>query len=149
MLKLSVCLLTCNSSRLLREVLPPLLKVADEFIVIDSGSTDATLQICQQFGLTVHHHAYTTHGTQMNYATSLASHDWVLCMDSDEILDDEVVAAILALKAGDEPDPPAHGVCRATGSCWVKRCAPFIRYHRRISRFACLTAPSPGSTIGR
>ncbi|WP_116956290.1 glycosyltransferase, partial [Klebsiella pneumoniae] len=54
MLKLSVCLLTCNSSRLLREVLPPLLKVADEFIVIDSGSTDATLQICQQFGLTVH-----------------------------------------------------------------------------------------------
>ena len=84
-----------------------MLKVADEFIVIDSGSTDATLQICQQFGLTVHHHAYTTHGTQMNYATSLASHDWVLCMDSDEILDDEVAAAILALKAGDEPDP-AH-----------------------------------------
>ena len=105
MLKLSVCLLTCNSSRLLREVLPPLSKVADEVIVIDSGSTDATLQICQQFGLTVHYHAYTTHGTQMNYATSLASHDWVLCMDSDEILDDEVAAAILALKAGDEPDP--------------------------------------------
>lgn len=83
MLKLSVCLLTCNSSRLLREVLPPLLKVADEFIVIDSGSTDATLQICQQFGLTVHHHPYTSHGAQMNYATSLACHDWVLCMDSD------------------------------------------------------------------
>lgn len=41
----------------------------------------------------------------MNYATSLARHDWVLCVDSDEILDDEVVAAILALKAGDEPDP--------------------------------------------
>ena len=105
MLKLSVCLLTCNSSRLLREVLPPLLRVADEFIVVDSGSTDATLQICQQFGLSVHHHPYTAHGTQMNYATSLARHDWVLCVDSDEILDDEVVAAILALKAGDEPDP--------------------------------------------
>lgn len=105
MLKLSVCLLTCNSSRLLREVLPPLSKVADEVIVIDSGSTDATLQICQQFGLTVHHHPYTAHGAQMNYATSLATHDWVLCMDSDEILDDDVVAAILALKAGDEPAP--------------------------------------------
>ncbi|MEN0614114.1 glycosyltransferase family 2 protein [Klebsiella indica] len=105
MLKLSVCLLTCNSSRLLREVLPPLLKVADELIVIDSGSTDATLQICQQFGLTAHHHPYVTHGAQMNYAISRATHDWVLCMDSDEILDDEVTAAILALKAGDEPDP--------------------------------------------
>jgi glycosyltransferase involved in cell wall biosynthesis len=42
--------------------------VADECIVVDSGSTDATLHICQQFGLTVHHHAYTAHGAQMNYA---------------------------------------------------------------------------------
>ena len=87
MLKLSVCLLTCNSARLLSQVLPPLLKVADECIVVDSGSTDTTLDICRQFGLTVHHHPYTAHGAQMNYATTLASYDWVLCMDSDEILD--------------------------------------------------------------
>lgn len=126
-----------------------MLKVADEFIVIDSGSTDATLQICQQFGLTVHHHPYTSHGAQMNYATSLACHDWVLCMDSDEILDDEVVAAILALKAGTILTRPAPGDCRVTGSYWARRFAPFIRYHRRISRFVCLIAPSPGSTIGR
>lgn len=105
MLKLSVCLLTCNSARLLMEVLPPLLKVADECIIVDSGSTDETVSICQQFGLTVHHHAYKAHGAQMNYAIGLASHDWVLCMDSDEILDNDVVAAIQALKAGEEPDP--------------------------------------------
>jgi glycosyltransferase involved in cell wall biosynthesis len=58
------------------------------------------VSICQQFGLTVHHHAYKAHGAQMNYAIGLASHDWVLCMDSDEILDNDVVAAIQALKAG-------------------------------------------------
>lgn len=105
MLKLSVCLLTCNSARLLSQVLPPLLKVADECIVVDSGSTDTTLDICRQFGLTVHHHPYTAHGAQMNYATTLASYDWVLCMDSDEILDNEVVAEILRLKAGEDLDP--------------------------------------------
>lgn len=95
--------------RLLMEVLPPLLKVADECIVVSSGSTDETVAICQQFGLTVHHHAYKAHGAQMNYAIGLASHDWVLCMDSDEILDNDVVTAIQALKRR-SLTRPAHGV---------------------------------------
>lgn len=103
MLKLTVCLLTCNSARLLREVMPPLLTVADEFIVVDSGSTDSTLAICREYGLSVHHHPYAMHGAQMNYAIDLAAHDWVLCMDSDEILDAETVDFILALKASEEP----------------------------------------------
>lgn len=105
MFKLSVCLLTCNSARLLREVLPPLLVVADDFVVLDSGSSDATLEICHEYGLTVHHHPYAMHGAQMNHATSLAAHDWVLCMDSDEILDEQTLNFILQLKAGEEPSP--------------------------------------------
>ncbi|WP_058913694.1 glycosyltransferase family 2 protein [Entomohabitans teleogrylli] len=105
MFKLSVCLLTYNSERLLRDVLKPLMNIADEFIVVDSGSSDSTLSICQQFGLTPHSHEYAMHGQQMNYAISLASNDWVLCMDSDEIIDQQVVDYILALKAGEEPEP--------------------------------------------
>lgn len=105
MFKLTVCLLTCNSARLLREVLPPLIVVADEIIVLDSGSHDATLAICQEYGITPHHQPYTMHGVQMNHAIDLASNDWVLCMDSDEILDAETVDFILRLKAGDEPAP--------------------------------------------
>ncbi|EOI3503086.1 glycosyltransferase family 2 protein [Cronobacter dublinensis] len=105
MLKLSVCVLTCNSARLLREVLPPLLIIADEMVVLDSGSHDDTIAICHEYGITPHFHPYAMHGQQMNHAISLASHDWVLCMDSDEILDDETVNFILALKAGDEPHP--------------------------------------------
>jgi len=103
-MKLSVCLLTFNSERLLREVLAPLAEVADELVVVDSGSTDASARICAEFGVTPVERAYTTHSDQMNHAASLAKNDWVLCVDSDEVLDPETVAGIRALKAGPEPD---------------------------------------------
>lgn len=95
---LSVCLLTCNSERMLNEVLNSLLGVADEIIVVDSGSTDSTLSLISNYNINYHYHAYTTHAQQMNYAISLAENDWVLCMDSDEILDQEIIGAINDLK---------------------------------------------------
>lgn len=104
MFKLTVCLLTFNSSRLLNDVLMPLIKVADEIIIVDSGSTDETINISRRFGVEPVYQKFQTHGQQMNYATTLASHDWVLCMDSDEILDDETVDYLLALKSGESPD---------------------------------------------
>lgn len=113
MFKITVCLLTFNSERLLHDVIPPLLKIADEIVVVDYGSTDKTRYICESFGLQPVYKKFGWHGEQMNYAISLASHDWVLCIDSDEILDQETVNAVLTLKAGDEPDPGmAWQICR-------------------------------------
>jgi glycosyltransferase involved in cell wall biosynthesis len=104
-MRLTVCLPTFNSGRLLREVLPPLREVADEFVVLDSGSKDDTLEILRAFGIGATHRPYSSHAEQMNAATSLAAHDWVLCIDSDEVADERLVAAVRALKAGPEPDP--------------------------------------------
>lgn len=104
MFKITVCLLTFNSERLLRDVIPPLLIIADEIIVLDSGSTDGTLCICEEYGLTPKYSKFDRHGEQMNRAIALASNDWVLCMDSDEILDTDTINYLLQLKAGDEPD---------------------------------------------
>ncbi len=104
-MRLTVCLPTFNSARLLREVLPPLREIADEFVVLDSGSKDDTLEILRGFGIEAKHRPYSTHGEQMNAAAALAAHDWVLCIDSDEVADDRLVAAVRALKAGTEPDP--------------------------------------------
>lgn len=104
-MRLTVCLLTFNSQRLLREVLLPLAEVADEFVVLDSGSSDATLEICAGLGLKPIYRPYKTHSDQMNHAASLAANDWVLCIDSDEVLDGRTVEAIRKLKAGPDPDP--------------------------------------------
>lgn len=95
---LSVCLLTFNSERLLDPCLQSLRQLADELVVVDSGSTDATLDILARHGVVPVYRAYKSHGDQMNYAVSLARNDWVLCMDSDEVLDAESIRSIQALK---------------------------------------------------
>lgn len=104
MFKLSVCLLTYNSARLLREVLEPLIPIADEIIIVDSGSGDETINISRSYGIEPVYNPFKTHAQQMNHATGLASHNWVLCVDSDEILDEKTTAFILKLKAGEEPE---------------------------------------------
>ncbi|MBI3897128.1 MAG: glycosyltransferase family 2 protein [Gammaproteobacteria bacterium] len=104
MKSLSVCLLTFNSERLLEECLKPLLQIADELIVVDSGSSDKTLVILAANGVKSTYRKYTTHADQMNYATTLARHNWVLCMDSDEVLDDATVVNIRTLKQNELND---------------------------------------------
>lgn len=99
MTPVSVCLLTHNSLRTLEPCLRPALVVADEMVVVDSGSGDGTLEVLKQHGVQPIHRPYKTHADQMNFAIDQAHHDWVLCLDSDEFLDEECVAAILALKA--------------------------------------------------
>ncbi len=76
---------------------------ADERIVVDSGSSDATVALSRPLATRVESHAWTTYGAQKNYAASLASHDWVLSLDADESVTDALRAQIAALG----PEPPA------------------------------------------
>lgn len=98
MTRLSVCILTFDSLRTIERCLGPALAVADELVVIDSGSTDGTLEFLASRGIPVVHRAYETHAIQMNHAVALASHDWVLCLDSDEFLDEVTIGNIHRLK---------------------------------------------------
>ena len=57
---------------------------ADEILVLDSGSTDATMEIAQRHGARVLHQDWLGFGPQKQFAVSAARHDWVLCLDADE-----------------------------------------------------------------
>lgn len=93
--KISVCVLTYNSEQTLKKLLGQITKIKCEMIIVDSGSTDKTLKIineaAQMNDIKIHHHLYHSHAQQMNYAISLASYDWVLCIDSDEIPTDQFI----------------------------------------------------------
>ena len=80
----------------------------------------------------------------MNHAVSHAHNDWVLCMDSDEILDQETVDAILKLKWAMNPNRIWRGGYVVTGLFWEKMSERFIRlitglsgasFNRTQSRF--------------
>ncbi|HEY6122817.1 MAG TPA: glycosyltransferase family 2 protein [Pyrinomonadaceae bacterium] len=73
-------------------------KWADEIVVVDSYSTDATLDICREFGAHIVQHEYINSAKQKNWAVTQCRHEWVLQIDADEVLEaglqDEIEQAI-------------------------------------------------------
>ncbi|RST88450.1 glycosyltransferase family 2 protein [Aquibium carbonis] len=101
---LSAYVLTRNSERLLEKVLRPLLAVADEVLVLDSGSTDRTLDIARGLGCRIEQSTFEGYGAQRQKAQWLCSHDHVLFVDSDEIMSEALVEAVRSLKASGFPE---------------------------------------------
>lgn len=109
--QLSAYVLTFNSERHLDRVLAQLVRVADEIVVADSGSSDGTIAIAERHRCRIERRPFTTFPEQRNWAASICRHDHVLFLDSDEIMDEDLVAHVLELKR----DGLAHF------GYWVKR----------------------------
>jgi glycosyltransferase involved in cell wall biosynthesis len=80
------------------------LAFCDERIVVDCGSTDATLEIARQKGARTEFHEWRGFGLQKNYALSLATGTWVLSLDADERVKPELAAAIKSAVADGDAD---------------------------------------------
>ena len=90
-------MLTKNSSQYLKEVLNALCKF-DEVVILDNGSTDNTLEIAGTFeNVQVYEHAFIGFGPLKQLAVSFAKNDWILSMDSDEILGEKLIKEIHSL----------------------------------------------------
>lgn len=94
---ISATVLTKNSAGTLAKTLDSL-KRFEEVILFDSGSTDETLAIARNYpNVTVHEASFTGFGPAHNLASEKARFDWILALDSDEILTKELEEEILAL----------------------------------------------------
>jgi len=139
MIPVSVTILTCNSARHLAKVLAAL-RQFEEVVVLDSGSKDETLTIAKSFpNVRIFETIFSGFGPMHNLATSHARLDWILSMDSDEVVSPELAEEIRSLTL----DPGAvysvslknyfHGK-------WIRHCGWYpdrhVRlYHRRRTRF--------------
>jgi len=105
-MKISACLIVLNEERNLPRCLKSVAPLADEIVVVDSQSTDATAEIARQFGARVVQQEWLGYVRQKNFALEQAAHPWVLSIDADEEISPELAAAILRVKEDPAADAP-------------------------------------------
>lgn len=102
-LPLSLVLITKDEERRLERCLRSVPFAAD-VVVLDSGSSDGTVELARRLGARVFVEDWRGFGPQRRRAVELAAHDWVLCLDADEALSAELAAEIEARFEGLEPE---------------------------------------------
>ncbi|HET9836977.1 MAG TPA: glycosyltransferase family 2 protein [Candidatus Angelobacter sp.] len=106
-MSLSVCIITLNEERNIGRTLQSVKAIADEIIVVDSGSTDATASIAQSLGAKVFVESWKGFARQKNSALEKASCEWILSLDADEEVSSELAASIRSLLTSGPPPQPA------------------------------------------
>jgi glycosyltransferase involved in cell wall biosynthesis len=98
--KISAAILTYNSEKHIENVLKKLYW-CDEIVIVDSYSTDATLEICKKYTNLVFQNKFEGFGPQKQVLMARCANDWILSIDSDEVVDDELITNITKLTLAD------------------------------------------------
>jgi glycosyltransferase involved in cell wall biosynthesis len=132
---LTAILIAYNEELDLPRALASLAGVADEIILVDSGSTDRTCDIAREFGARVYTRQLDGLAEQKNYAASFSSNDWVLSIDCDEELSPELRASILAWKQ-QTPDRNGYDFPLMTNYLggWIKHSGWYPDHKLRLYR---------------
>jgi glycosyltransferase involved in cell wall biosynthesis len=113
-LPLSVSIITLNEQTNLRRCLESVRDLATETVVIDSGSTDGTGAVAQEYGARFEFAPWPGHVAQKNRALQRCSQPWVLCLDADEALSPELRESIRGLFVAGEPSGGGYWLNRRT-----------------------------------
>ncbi len=121
MIKLAAVIITFNEEVNIERCLKSMQSVVDEIVVVDSHSTDQTESICKRYNAKFVSHDWEGYTDTKNYANSLVESDYILSIDADEALSDQLKESLLNLKQVPEKNS-VWVVSRLTNYCgtWIK-----------------------------
>jgi len=98
MIAIAAVVLTKNSAETLKKTLDSLISF-EQILVLDTGSTDSSLEIAAKYkNVKIEKHPFTTFGAMRNLASAFVSTDWILTLDSDEVLSEKALKEISCLQ---------------------------------------------------
>lgn len=100
--KITAFVLTYNGEKYIEACLKSLMW-ADEVMIVDSGSSDRTVEIATSLGVRVERNPWAGYGNQLNFALKQATHDWVFFTDQDEVVLPELAVNIRKELQKDKP----------------------------------------------
>src|SRR4030095_10477885 len=102
MQKLSVVIVCKNGAKVIGETIKSFSGLTDDILIYDNGSTDGTKEIVKQSNARLVEDNWEGFGRTKNKANALAKYDWILSLDADEALDEELKENLLQLDLSDE-----------------------------------------------
>jgi len=96
-MKITATIITLNEERNIARAIESL-RCCDEILIVDSGSTDRTVELAQNLGVRVIEAGWRGYAAQKNWAAEQAANDWILSLDADEALSEALEAEIWRLK---------------------------------------------------
>lgn len=130
MIKISVVIISKNSAKYLKKCLKSV-NWADEIVLVDNDSTDQTIEIAKDFGVKVFEHDWLGWAKQKNLAISLTKNNWVLSLDTDEVLDEELIQSIESVDGGTFDGYELNRKNLYAGK-WVKHCGWYPDWQLRL-----------------
>src|SRR5690625_2320332 len=133
-MRLSVIIITKNEADNIAACLDSV-AFADEFIVVDSGSTDDTREIARQKGaLVTRTDDWPGFGPQKNRALALATGEWVLSIDADERVTPELASEIQTIIKQNSPTAVGYNIARLSNFCgrWIRHSGWWPDYVLRL-----------------
>lgn len=128
---ISAVIITLNEEEIIADCLKALSEVVDDIVVIDAFSKDKTVEICQQFGANVIQKEWVNFSFNKNFGNKQAKNDWILSIDADEILSQELIETLKRIKPVEEKVYVLDRIANYNGK-WIKHSGWYPDWKERL-----------------